>query len=898
MTKIHSNSSAILRSKNSSFSLKVLIITNEGLLSPCFRLRLGYFFEYLKKQNRVDYFVNDLSCYSMSDVILFQRAATFTPELVRLMIDSPKPIIYETDDLLQQITLRTHSRSTRSSMEAKLNLLGSWNAVFITSTPYLANKLSAYTDDVNVIYNTSYYDSFAAPRIAVKDTCIVSFIGTPTHSRDFSTMGDALKKVAEKYNHVRYLFFGDTPLNLQEQIRAEYCSYSNDYQKAINHFRSYKPDIGLAPLLDNQFNRSKSAIKYIDYTYVGATGIYSDIIPYRGIIGGLLVKNHPNQWYESICSLIENPELRNQLYKKAIEDINARFSFTIEAERFYCIIKRVAATKPLSSNSRKKEVIRLTQQARDTGQLMEFLEYVRLFCSVCLKGHISTKSIFDVIMKIDRKAISINLITDILDAMGAINALNTLKKSWTDTFVNIPYSIVRNTELEMYQFASKEKTSGLYSNALPIFERILKKGIKDEIRAGAAFHLGEIALNSNDFSKAKNFFDECLLLNPEHHKSQEILRTLTREFIEVLTRCQGDVKNKTTKMKSKPFNILTYRWHTAHQYELFKLGHRFTLVTGSGTNMCEKWDYGQRPLPDNVKFKPLQEISIKEYDFAILPFDENTLDAEHCNGIVSMDWGKTFLNMLEFTQGIPRTAICHGTPHRYGDFLKENIPIQKNADQIFTSKREAFCNLLKNIHVVCNSHQALTEWGFRKSSVIWHGFSPHEFTSGKHDKSCLTLTEQAFEERAYYRGEICFNRIIKLLKNICEVEYTTHPNPYTIENKVWAMAKFQIYARYIGQFAIYLNPTINSPMPRSRGEAMMTGTIPVSLRNHDVDMFIQNGANGFYGDTAEEVAEHIAWLIKNENLRKKISKNARNTAMDVFNIDRFLSDWNKLFKRL
>jgi len=87
-------------------------------------------------------------------------------------------------------------------------------------------------------------------------------------------------------------------------------------------------------------------------------------------------------------------------------------------------------------------------------------------------------------------------------------------------------------------------------------------------------------------------------------------------------------------------------------------------------------------------------------------------------------------------------------------------------------------------------------------------------------------------------------------------------------------------------------------MPGARAEAMMTGTIPVSLANHDVDMFIQNGVNGFYGNSAEELAEHVAWLMKNEKQREDISRNARLTTMDIFNIDRHLAGWSELIAGL
>ena len=509
-------------------SLKILIITNENIISPCFRLRLGYFLDYLKKQKRVDYYVNDLSHYSVSDIIIIQRNATFTPELLRLMINNPKPVIYETDDFFQQLPLHTHSRSLRSSITLKLRLLGSWNATFITSTPYLADKLSVYSEDVNVIYNTSRYVSYKVQPATTTGTCLVSFIGTATHSRDFVIIGNALERIAEKYRHVRYLFMGDRPRNLQENIPMDYCPFSDDYQKAMSRFRSYRPDIGIAPLLDTQFNRAKSAIKYIDYTYAGAVGIYSNIVPYRGIIGGILVKNHQDQWYEGICRLIENPELRIQLYKKAVDDIKDRFSFNVESERFFDILERVACTKALPSKARKETVIRLAIHARDSGQTVEFLEYVRLFYPVYLKDHITVQDVFDAVDKTDYKSFSINLVAEAITATGSIEKRNALCKSWTNAFITQPYFRIRNIELEMYQFASKERTKGSVANALIIFKRILQKSSEPAVRAGAAFHLGEIALRSSDHSKAIKCFTECTALNPEHSKAKRYLRKLTR----------------------------------------------------------------------------------------------------------------------------------------------------------------------------------------------------------------------------------------------------------------------------------------------------------------------------------------------------------------------------------
>jgi glycosyltransferase involved in cell wall biosynthesis len=79
---------------------------------------------------------------------------------------------------------------------------------------------------------------------------------------------------------------------------------------------------------------------------------------------------------------------------------------------------------------------------------------------------------------------------------------------------------------------------------------------------------------------------------------------------------------------------------------------------------------------------------------------------------------------------------------------------------------------------------------------------------------------------------------------------------------------------------------------------MMCGVIPVSLRNHDVDHFIINGVNGFYGDSPEELVDAIRFLLSNERARARIAKAARKTAAQTFNHDRFLSEWTLLLQRL
>jgi glycosyltransferase involved in cell wall biosynthesis len=87
-------------------------------------------------------------------------------------------------------------------------------------------------------------------------------------------------------------------------------------------------------------------------------------------------------------------------------------------------------------------------------------------------------------------------------------------------------------------------------------------------------------------------------------------------------------------------------------------------------------------------------------------------------------------------------------------------------------------------------------------------------------------------------------------------------------------------------------------MPRELSEAMLTGVIPVTLRNADTELLIKNGVNGFCGDSVEELVEHLRWLARHERQRRTISRSARLSAMDLLNVDRCIADWLHLIRRL
>jgi hypothetical protein len=347
--------------------------------------------------------------------------------------------------------------------------------------------------------------------------------------------------------------------------------------------------------------------------------------------------------------------------------------------------------------------------------------------------------------------------------------------------------------------------------------------------------------------------------------------------------------------RPRRLRILTYRWHAGHQYEIYKLPHDFTLVTGLLPPEMDHWSFDQRPLRGNVAFAPVSFIDPRDFDVALLHFDENVLCPQLSNGVVSARWGDAFAWFLGLNL-LPKIAVCHGTVPFIGQYAADPGP--KNSFVLHELERRRLIDAITaaKVKVVCNSHQADREWEFPDSRVIWHGFDPIEFPPTTLERDILMLSADA--TRPHYRGAWEQDRVLSRLDPCIVAETAAHAGG-AIENRStngFAARHFRSYIDRIRQFKIYLNTTLRSPMPRSRDEAMMTGVIPVSLRNHDVDRFVDNGIDGFYADGADALASFINDLLKDPSRVEAMSQAARLKALDVFNHDRYLAAWSELLR--
>lgn len=155
----------------------------------------------------------------------------------------------------------------------------------------------------------------------------VGFHGTRAHLADLTQVAPAIRRLHERTSpdagrpcEFEIMLGRHTPAELQRLARVT-TPRPLPWWRFRQYQKTRRMHIGLAPLLDTAFNRGKSFIKFLDISAMGGVGIYSRRLPYTAVVShgvdGLLADNDPNDWYDCLCQLLDNPERTEQMARNA-----------------------------------------------------------------------------------------------------------------------------------------------------------------------------------------------------------------------------------------------------------------------------------------------------------------------------------------------------------------------------------------------------------------------------------------------------------------------------------------------------------------------------------------------------------------------------------------------------
>lgn len=204
-------------------------------------------------------------------------------------------------------------------------------ADLITVTqPDLAKKFEKYNKNIKVLPNLLDLEHWdIKPKYKNdSDTIRIGWAGSMTHMNDLKSVIPALKRICSEFPEVRLIFTGETRIGQHLEGLPYEIMLGQPVEVWPTRLHGLRYDIGIAPLVDTEFNRCKSNIKWQEYAINEIPGVFSNIVYPSAVkhgISGFIAKNEED-WYKYLKMLVENKELREKIGKNAYKDAIKNYS--------------------------------------------------------------------------------------------------------------------------------------------------------------------------------------------------------------------------------------------------------------------------------------------------------------------------------------------------------------------------------------------------------------------------------------------------------------------------------------------------------------------------------------------------------------------------------------------
>lgn len=277
--------------------------------------------------------------YHQYDTFIFQREYKIPIFEFMKIAQGVKNIkcVYEIDDDFENMPESSPSYKTTMSVLPQIKYFWAHANMITCTTEPLKELLSKYNKNVQVVPNAidfDYWDQFKKTNYD-PETVVIGWTGSAFHYDDIAFIEDIITDIVNKYDYVKFLYAGDAQINVSKPVdffkgipmskRIILPKVTiNKYPELIS-----KIDIGIAPLIDNKFNESKSNLKYLEYSALGIPSVCSKVYPYAKTIKngetGFLAKDK-SHWKDHLENLITCHSMRRDMGQSAREFVFNKYN--------------------------------------------------------------------------------------------------------------------------------------------------------------------------------------------------------------------------------------------------------------------------------------------------------------------------------------------------------------------------------------------------------------------------------------------------------------------------------------------------------------------------------------------------------------------------------------------
>ena len=237
-------------------------------------------------------------------------------------------LVYDLDDNIWNVPRYNPARPFFERFKNGFGVCAQLCDVLTVSTQSLKSAVRSALPDLRnkeilVVPNAIDFRLFRSCEKRKDGKIIIGWSGSNTHTDDVEMVWNLLPELLDEFENVYVHIVGAEPsgkLVGHPKVRHTPWVQTGEYPARLS---TWAWDIFVAPLEDNKFNRSKSAIKLMEAAATGAAGIGTDVQPYREFYAfdDYLVKNGlcltRYQWKEKLTKLIKDEAHRNEMVSRA-----------------------------------------------------------------------------------------------------------------------------------------------------------------------------------------------------------------------------------------------------------------------------------------------------------------------------------------------------------------------------------------------------------------------------------------------------------------------------------------------------------------------------------------------------------------------------------------------------
>lgn len=305
-----------------------------------FRQQHDQFFHFLKKSGALE---GKLAVVDMDDDIF-----NITPFADTYCWGGVEEVMYEDKWLWKNGQNNFDTERNRKALESIVLMLSKADVVTCT-TKYLAKRLKSicYNNNIEVLPNAIDFKHWKPWKLTKEKEVRIGWTGGATHYIDWHTIKEPLIEVFAKNKDLKLVLQGCKWDGITKTLPQEYHDWI-DFEGHPYKTASLNLDFAIIPLKDTLFNKSKSCIKWYEFSSLEVPCVVADVAPYNleiqdGVTG--LLYQDDKSFVEQCNRLIKYPELREALAKNARKWVEEHRNLDKIADKYIEVFEKYDPSK-------------------------------------------------------------------------------------------------------------------------------------------------------------------------------------------------------------------------------------------------------------------------------------------------------------------------------------------------------------------------------------------------------------------------------------------------------------------------------------------------------------------------------------------------------------------------